>query len=322
MAARGMFPHPGPLHGLGDAPAARRLGGRVAQPPLALHQWRRLAAASAAAMVAAMAAGSTSGLGQRRSCRRCGEARRRSVRVRRLANASAGPPADSEEAGATGSDAPVAVALRAALPFVLDPGLLSEDVVYEGPLETIQGRSEYLAAMRNWSARLPERLEGFRVTGVDAWALQPGEVVCRWSCQFVAPLPPTARLRGLPAGMIVLPGNCIAVEAQLRASLELDADGRVVRHVEEVASGYGMADTVARYELLTARRPDTENPVAWYWRVLRATTLEELSARSGGRAKQGELEWRFYEMVLRNFAAGALLGVVIYACYRALNAGG
>ena len=39
-----------------------------------------------------------------------------------------------------------------------------------------------------------------------------------------------------------------------RAELTLDAEGKVLRHEEAIAAGFGVLDAVARYELLTARR--------------------------------------------------------------------
>ena len=41
-----------------------------------------------------------------------------------------------------------------------------------------------------------------------------------------------------------------------RAELTLDAAGRVVRHEEAIAAGFGIVDAIARYELLTARRQE------------------------------------------------------------------
>lgn len=41
-----------------------------------------------------------------------------------------------------------------------------------------------------------------------------------------------------------------------RAELTLDSSGRVVRHEEAIAAGFGILDAVARYELLTARRQE------------------------------------------------------------------
>ncbi|CAE8686231.1 unnamed protein product, partial [Polarella glacialis] len=98
------------------------------------------------------------------------------------------------------------------------------------------------------------RLEGLELKDLETWELQPGEVTARWSARFIAPLPPTARFRGLPAGMAVLPGEKVAVGTRLRAVLTLDGDGRVCRHTEEIVAGFGVPDAIARYELLTARR--------------------------------------------------------------------
>lgn len=204
-----------------------------------------------------------------------------------------------------------------ALPWLVDEALVGEDIVYDGPLERIRGREEYLLAMRGWQEDVPGRLEGFSISDLEVRCLQPGEVTSRWSCTFVAPLPPTARLRGLPQGMVVLPEEKVQVETRLRAVLTLDRDGRVARHKEEIVAGFGVPDAIARYELLTARRRNVD-PVSWYWRVLRETTIEELAFYSGGRAEQEELEWRFNEMILRNLAYGIVIGTLIWAGLKAL----
>mmetsp|Transcript_7479 Transcript_7479/g.23249 ORF Transcript_7479/g.23249 Transcript_7479/m.23249 type:complete len:304 (+) Transcript_7479:3-914(+) len=211
-------------------------------------------------------------------------------------------------------------ALDRELPFPTNASLLREDVVYEGPLQEIRGRGAYIECMRFWRRSLPERLEAFNVTTAEAWSLRPGEVTGRWSCSFLAPLPPTARLRGLPPGLVVLPGERVPVETQLRVVLELDSEGRVARHSEKIAAGFGMPDAIARYELLTARRRDAD-PVSWYWRVLRETTLEELDFYAGGRADRSELEWRFNEMVLRNYGYGLALGALLLLLVKAKTGG-
>lgn len=183
-------------------------------------------------------------------------------------------------------------------------------------METVIGASKYLNCMRLWQQNLPTRLNNFNITTLETWSLRPGEMMCKWSCCFTAPLPPAARLRGLPEGMEVLSGERVLVETQLRSVFVLNSAGQVERHREEIVAGFGVQDAIARYELLTARRKDSENPVAWYWRVLRETTIEELAFYSGGRADRSELEWRFNEMVLRNFGYGVVIGVLIMAFLR------
>ncbi|CAE8685503.1 unnamed protein product, partial [Polarella glacialis] len=100
--------------------------------------------------------------------------------------------------------------LGKSLPFLEDAELVSEDVIYEGPLFSLQGRDEYVAFMGSLRRDLFARLEGLELKDLETWELQPGEVTARWSARFIAPLPPTARFRGLPAGMAVLPGEKVA----------------------------------------------------------------------------------------------------------------
>merc|ERR1711924_14299 len=109
--------------------------------------------------------------------------------------------------------------IEALMPYSTTASVVSDDVEYEGPFqESIRGRSSYIGAMEAWSRNLPARLERFNITSIQTWALQPGEVAVRWSCSFVAPLPPTARLRGLPAGLEVLPDERVAVDLIVRTT--------------------------------------------------------------------------------------------------------
>jgi len=210
--------------------------------------------------------------------------------------------------------------LSQALPFPTDAALVSDDVVYEGPMESFRGREEYLAAMRGWQRDLPERLGQFNVSERQTFSLQPGEITFRWSCSFVVPLPPTARFRGIPGGLTVLPGEKVRAEAQLRAVLKLDELGRVAKHTEEIVSGFGMGDAIARYEFLTARRRGSD-PISWYWQVLRHTTLEELAYNAGSQADTEDLEWQFRGMVVRNYLYGCVIGGALFISFRALTTG-
>eukprot|EP00913_Durusdinium_trenchii_P002043 g1887.t1 len=79
---------------------------------------------------------------------------------------------------------------------------------------------------------------------------------------------------GVTTDVPKVPGAAVRVETTLRAELTLDAEGKVLRHEEAIAAGFGVLDAVARYELLTARRREVD-PVSWYWRVLKETSLEE-----------------------------------------------
>ena len=121
-------------------------------------------------------------------------------------------------------------ALAKSLPFLTDESLIADDISYEGLLATCQGRESYLSAMRDWQRLVPERLEDFKVMRMESWR-QPGSShrkvrmcskwggtapmfqkhwkICRlsrWSVGFVAPLPPSWKLRELPPDAPLLPG--------------------------------------------------------------------------------------------------------------------
>jgi len=203
-------------------------------------------------------------------------------------------------------------------PFITSASLLSDDVTYEGPLESIKGRSAYINIMQSWQANLPMRLESFQVSSTHIRALKPGEITCTWSCSFLAPLPPTAKLRGLANKIPVFPGDLVPAELSMRSHLHVDSSGRITRQSDAIVSGFDVVDAIARYEFLSARRPDNEFPAVWYWKVLRLTTFEELSAMSGGRAGKTDLENQFTEMIVRNLGYGILIGIVFYALLFAL----
>jgi len=223
--------------------------------------------------------------------------------------------------GVATADIPLDTALSRILPFPTDAAHVCDDIIYEGPLETLRGKSEYLDAMRTWSRILPARLEAFSVIAVETWSPKPGLVQCRWSCRFMAPLPPTARFRGIPDSMLVLPDERVLVEIKLNAVLTLNDDGKVARHSEKFDDECGIPESIARYELLTARRRDCDDPFTWYWRVLRITTLEELAFRSGGTSSVSDNEWKFYEMVFRNFAYGVAIGFIIFTLLKYARGG-
>eukprot|EP00929_Paragymnodinium_shiwhaense_P052619 TRINITY_DN26362_c0_g1_i1.p1 TRINITY_DN26362_c0_g1~~TRINITY_DN26362_c0_g1_i1.p1 ORF type:complete len:278 (+),score=47.58 TRINITY_DN26362_c0_g1_i1:53-886(+) len=203
-------------------------------------------------------------------------------------------------------------ALNASLPFIVDAELVSEDARFENALETVSGKADYLAAMKEWQQKVPQRLQNFCISDVQTYAFNPYEITCLWTCEFKAPLPPTVRLRGLVGGLRVLPGERIEVEAKVKEVLRLDDRGRVVNHKGSIVSGYGVIDAIARYELLTAMRRESENPVSWYWKVLRQTTLEELGVLQEGKATSDQLQWQFTEMIVRNFSLGIGIGVLFY----------
>eukprot|EP00971_Amphidinium_carterae_P041286 810539-Amphidinium_carterae.1 len=173
--------------------------------------------------------------------------------------------------------------------------------------------------MKYWRKELPLRLEEFAISDVDVWAMQPNNFRCKWRCSFVAALPPTARLRGLPKELDILDGDKVRVSLVVRTDWLLDGAGRIVKHTEEFVSGFDVADAIARYELLTARRRINEGQVSWYWKVLRYTTLEELAASANTGTSQADLESQFNEMVVRNFLYGLPIAVALNACARVVQ---
>mmetsp|Transcript_32004 Transcript_32004/g.90827 ORF Transcript_32004/g.90827 Transcript_32004/m.90827 type:complete len:404 (-) Transcript_32004:248-1459(-) len=209
-------------------------------------------------------------------------------------------------------------ALRQSYPFFTDPLLLSEDIVYSGPLQELKGREKYLNAMQAWRENLPARLAEFQVTNANLYQVQPGSVQGKCSFSFVAPLPPGSRDRGLPEDMEVLPGDKGRVSTSLRSDITLDAKGRITSHTEIITDGYDVPGTISRYEFLTARNLGEPGP-AWYWKVLRSTTIEEQDVFAGGQMSKQELEDSFRNMVTRNFTTGLLLGAVMYGLLKALQ---
>ena len=208
------------------------------------------------------------------------------------------------------------------LPFVTDAALVADDVRYEGPLCSLRGRDAYLATQRDWARNVPARLPGWTVKdGATLFALSPAELRLRCAPRFGAAMPPRAEERLLAAGE-ALPArrpqdNLIDARLQLTAELSLDAQGRVVRHTERCTDGFGVLATISRYNWLTSRRPATELSPVWYAQVLRYTSLEEAAAAAGTTSDDESLQQGFIAMVSRNFGAGVLIGVAIYAAIKA-----
>lgn len=100
--------------------------------------------------------------------------------------------------------------LRTSLPFLTDPSLLCEDVVYVSPLHSSVGRESYFQLFEHWARAMPERLQDLEIRDVQVYQLKPREVSAKWTYRFVAPLPLPARVPGrLPADLQVLPGSDI-----------------------------------------------------------------------------------------------------------------
>lgn len=201
--------------------------------------------------------------------------------------------------------------IRTALPFITDPEILAPAVQYEAMLQTTKGVAEYQKVMQAWSQLLPQRLQGLEVSDVQIFQLRPGQCRAKWTYKFTAILPPGARMRGLPEDMVVMPGEKVRVQTSITADLDLDDQGRIVRHSETITDGYDIPATISRYEYLTARRLDDPVPV-WYWKVLEATTIEEAGVLADGQATPGELRQDFAMQVLRNLVVGMGLGYCIY----------
>ena len=89
------------------------------------------------------------------------------------------------------------------MPFFTDESKMAPDVTYTltvGTVELVklQGAREYADAMRRWEETTPERLEGFEITREpQLYQLEPGKCTGTWACDFIAPMPPGARARGL-----------------------------------------------------------------------------------------------------------------------------
>ncbi|KAK3275848.1 hypothetical protein CYMTET_16040 [Cymbomonas tetramitiformis] len=187
-----------------------------------------------------------------------------------------------------------------------------------GPMESVDGAREYLQTQSTWAQNYGERLDKFEVMEVQVYQLQPGVVQVKWGCKFIAPLPPNARSRGLPADLKILPGEKVEVQTSVRSELLLSEDGLIVSHRDEIVDEYDIPSTISRYEFLTARRINDTPPV-WYWKVLAATTKEETSVLSGGAMSEDELQRSFQDMIIRNLALGGLIGVAIYAVLKFLK---
>jgi len=246
---------------------------------------------------------------------------------------SRGSPVRCSSAGASNSADAAALSasverLRAGLgkpgglPFLTDASLLADTLSYEGPLCSVSGREEYLRTHSAWSRKLPERLRDFEVASASLFALSPTRLVLRWRARFGAPLPPLAEERLAAAGApppARREDGLLPASLALTSDLELDASGRLVSHTERVSDGFDVAATVARFEWLQARRLSDPPPV-WYYRVLKETSIAEAADASGAPLDDAQLQAGFVAMVGRNFGAGLLIGVAIYAALKAAKA--
>jgi len=221
--------------------------------------------------------------------------------------------------------------LRTSLPFLTDPSLLCEDVVYVSPLHSSVGRESYFQLFEHWARAMPERLQDLEIRDVQVYQLKPREVSAKWTYRFVAPLPLPARVPGrLPADLQVLPGDKVLVDVGIMSTIQMNENGQVVSQVDRLAqggSGYmykssNVAGTVARFEFLMAQRLQGELLWVYYWRVLREQTrneAQEIIDIEGGMFNERSFEKDFRNMIMRQFAVGGLLGALLYYCLKYFN---
>lgn len=238
--------------------------------------------------------------------------------------------------------------LPAALPFVLDPDLLADSVVYNGFGQALRGRAEYMAASTAWASKLPA-LPDFEVRAISV--LPPDSrrrVSARYTLAFAAPIPlqvlpaQRARIRRADeAGELNRTADgLVRVTAVVASTLTLDGEGRVVRHDENLAvDPFAVTATVASFELHYARRlallpASPTSYFAAYWGSLRALTRSELDealrreksdelavleGREDGGLSEREFEGWFTRFVVRNFLIGGIFGGCLYYAAKAIR---
>lgn len=234
--------------------------------------------------------------------------------------------------------------LSAALPF-LGEELLAEDVRYSGLGVTLQGRDAYAAATAAWSRVLPQRLG--RLQCERKTVLPPDSrrrVTARYSLEFEAPVPPQVlpaqRARLLRAG--VPTSGLVAVRATIVGTIELDEQGRVCRHDEQlVTDPFDVTNSMAHFELLNARArallpegaPPPLNlafdPPRAYWAALRGmmriemeegarrAASDELTVLGSSDVTDEDFEREFRSFIGRNLLVGALLPASLYGVAKA-----
>lgn len=205
--------------------------------------------------------------------------------------------------------------LRLAAPWFADHALWADGATLRAALVgPVRGAEACAAATELWRRAVCDAaLVDADITRVSVTATEAGAAVVRWSVEFAAPLPPFARLRDVVPEEDIRPDGLLAVRADVRADLTLDPDtGRIAAYTDAIELGFDVKDTVARYELMSARLlDDAPAPIKW-WRVLRYTVDEEARAMDATKTDE-QLRGDFASMVARNFGYGVLLGAVIYA---------
>jgi hypothetical protein len=233
--------------------------------------------------------------------------------------------------------------IASALPFIVDPDLLAESVIYSGLDSRLVGKAAYLEAARAWSTVLPQRLRAFEMDSMTTLPPDARRVVCaRWLLRFEAPVPPQVlpaqRARLARARLETTADGWVVVTAQISASLALDSSGRVVRHTETlVADPFSVTNSIAHFNLLNARAharggtPAALAEPAAYWAALRGMMrieLEEAVRRSQSDESavlsvrdlsmtDEQFEQAFRWFILQNLLAGAALPAAVYLAVKA-----
>ena len=236
--------------------------------------------------------------------------------------------------------------LSQALPFptCADADLFSTEIRFTAPMLELQGRERYLDVSKIWKDSLPIRLEGFNISRSELFMVNERKLKYRWAVEFYGPLPPqilpaqkrrvaAAKLQPDPAR-----GGKVAVRVQFNTEISVDAQGKVEQLVERIegdALGESVPSTIARFEVLQARRLPGDLPgVLRYMGVVRWLMREEfveLQERSEsdearvlglGAKKPGEgFEFQFVVFVAQNFAMGGFIGIVIYCAIKLATGG-
>ena len=181
--------------------------------------------------------------------------------------------------------------VRANAPFFCCEDALSEDFArFEAPMFATGERARAAALMAAWRDEMPARLRNMELEDLRVYRLEAGRACdLRYALRFDARAPPDAARRAAEAGEALAwrGGGTVRVRARLRARLELDDAGRVRSVRESIGGGFGVEATIARYSVLTARRPAGCPRALWYLRVLRHTVVEEEEDRRGGGRRGG-----------------------------------
>lgn len=228
-----------------------------------------------------------------------------------------------------------------ALPFIINPDLLADSVVYSGLDSRLVGKAAYLEAARAWSTVLPQRLRAFEVDSMTTLPPDGRRVVCaRYLLRFQAPVPPQVlpaqRARLARARLEITADGWVVVTAQISTTLTLDPSGRVVRHTETlVADPFSVTNSIAHFNLLKARAharggaPSALSEPVAYWAALRGmmrieleeavrrSQSDELAVLTDASVTDEQFEQAFRWFILQNLLAGAALPATVYLAFKA-----